>query len=120
LSSLCPGQDQTAICLVCGLVLNASGKGHVTQHASCCGGGSGIFFLMQECKGLVIHNTRAAYVQSPYVDAHGETPQFRGRPLFLDPGRWKIFVDLYKSHGTRMKVVGERRNLRQVIVQGYY
>jgi hypothetical protein len=33
---------------------------------------------------------------------------------------WKYFKDLWSSHGARMKVIGERRNLRQVIVVGYY
>ena len=120
LTSLCPGQDKTAICLICGLVINASGKGKCTQHSRICGGGVGLFFLMQECKGLLIHNSRAVYVQSPYVDGHGETPQFRGRPLFLDPERWKVFIDLWRSHAVRVKVLGDRRNLRQVINLDYY
>jgi hypothetical protein len=126
LSSLCPGQNQTAICLCCGLVISLKGRGKCTQHSRVCGGGAGLFFLMpeqslmQECKGLLIHNSRAVYVQSPYVDAHGETPQFRGRPLFLDPERWKVFLDLWKNHAVRVKVLGDRRNLRQVIVLNYY
>ena len=31
LSSLCPGQEQTAICLCCGAVINAGGKGCVRE-----------------------------------------------------------------------------------------
>jgi len=115
LGALCPpGQEQTAICLVCGCILDAQGKGRCTQHSSVCGGGVGVFFLMQDCKGLLVHNGKAAYVQSPYVDSHGETPQFRGRPLFLDKDRLKVFEELWTSHGARMKVIGERRSQRQV------
>ena len=68
--------------------MNAAGKGECTKHAYRCGGGSGIFFLLQECIGLIMHGMKAAYVHSPYVDSHGETPHYRGRPLNLDLDRY--------------------------------
>lgn len=36
-----------AVCLVCGVVLDANGRGECTLHASSCGCGVGIFFLLQ-------------------------------------------------------------------------
>eukprot|EP00559_Dactyliosolen_fragilissimus_P000392 CAMPEP_0184873654 /NCGR_PEP_ID=MMETSP0580-20130426/41963_1 /TAXON_ID=1118495 /ORGANISM="Dactyliosolen fragilissimus" /LENGTH=1200 /DNA_ID=CAMNT_0027376583 /DNA_START=107 /DNA_END=3706 /DNA_ORIENTATION=- len=95
LGALSPTSDQTAVCLVCGKVLNAGGKGECTHHAYRCGGGCGIFFLLQECVCLIMHNRKAAYSDSPYVDSHGETPQYRGRPLNLDIGRYNNLHELW-------------------------
>jgi hypothetical protein len=120
LSSLLPESEQTAVCLVCGTVLNAGGKGACTKHAMCCGAGCGLFFLLQECVGLIMHGKKAAYVHSPYVDAHGETPQFRGRPLNLDMDRYDILREMWTSHSIRQKVMAERAVARQVIIAGYY
>jgi hypothetical protein len=120
LSSLLPESEQTAVCLVCGTVLNAGGKGECTKHALCCGAGCGLFFLLQECVGLIMHGKKAAYVHSPYVDAHGETPQFRGRPLNLDMDRYDILQEMWTSHAIRQKVMAERAVARQVIIAGYY
>lgn len=94
LSEMCPNMEQTALCLVCGQVLNAGGKGECTKHAYTCGAGAGIFFLVQECIGLIIHGQKAAYIHSPYVDFYGETPQYRGRPLNLDVDRYRIMQSL--------------------------
>ena len=41
------GFDQPAMCLVCGAVLNAGGKGQCYAHTMQCGGETGIFFLLQ-------------------------------------------------------------------------
>jgi len=120
LSSLCPDNDQIALCLICGGVLNAGGKGECTKHASKCGGGAGVFFLVQECVGLIMHGTKAAYVPSIFVDSHGETPQYRGRPLNLDPRRWNLLQDMWCSHSVREKVISERSTTRQVIIPNYY
>jgi hypothetical protein len=94
LSEMCPNSEQTAICLVCGQVLNAGGKGECTKHSYTCGAGAGIYFLVQDCVGLIIHGQKAAYVLSPYVDFYGETPQYRGRPLNLDLDRYRIMQGL--------------------------
>jgi len=120
LGALCPESEQTALCLVCGAVLNANGKGECTEHAMKCGGGAGIFFLLQECFGLILHGKDAAYVHSPYVDSHGETPQFRGRPLNLDLDRYEILKELWVGHLVRERVTTERVNLRQVIIANFY
>jgi len=120
LGVLCPESEQTALCLICGEVLNANGKGECTKHSFKCGAGACIFFLLQECQGLIIHNGKAVYVQSPYVDSHGETPQYRGRPLNLDLDRYEIFRELWTGHGIRQKVVQERGSARQVIITDFY
>lgn len=120
LAGLCPDCEQIALCLVCGEVLNANGKGECTRHSFKCGAGATIFFLLQECQGLIMHGDKAAYVQSPYVDSHGETPQFRGRPLNLDLDRYDIFRELWSGHSVRQKVVKERESLRQVIIADFY
>jgi hypothetical protein len=120
LGRLCPDYEQTALCLICGTVLNANGKGECTKHSFKCGAGSGIFFLLQECQGLILHHGKAVYVQSPFVDSHGETPQYRGRPLNLDLDRYDLFHELWAGHHIREKVVKERANARQVIITDFY
>ena len=120
LGSLCPDFEQTALCMVCGSVLNAAGKGECTKHAQKCGGGAGIFFLLQECTGLMLHGNKAAYIHSPYVDSHGETPHYRGRPLNLDMERYRILQELWTSHTLRAQVIAERGNSRQVIIANFY
>lgn len=120
LGSLLPDCDQTAVCLVCGEVLNAGGKGECTKHSHRCGGGAGIFFLLQECSGLILHKSKAAYIHSPYVDSHGETPQFRGRPLNLDLVRYEHLRELWMGHMIRQTVVAERGASRQVILPDFY
>jgi hypothetical protein len=120
LGSLMPECEQTAVCLVCGEVLNANGKGECTRHSYKCGSGAGIFFLLQECSGLIMHKSKAAYIHSPYVDSYGETPQFRGRPLNLDLARYEHLRDVWTGHMIRQTVVAERSTARQVILPDYY
>lgn len=120
LGTLMPECEQTAVCLICGEVLNAGGKGECTQHSYKCGAGSGMFFLLQECSGLIVHKKNAAYIHSPYVDSHGETPQYRGRPLNLDLDRYELLREVWFSHGVRQKVVAERASARQVILNDFY
>jgi len=120
LSLLCPDSEQTALCLICGEVLNAGGKSECTKHAVKCGAGCGIFFLLQECLGLIMHGGKAAYVHSPYVDSHGETPQYRGRPLNLDEDRYDILKEMWAGHLVRERVIAERSSSRQVIIPSFY
>ena len=120
LGCLLPDCEQTAVCLVCGEVLNAGGKGECTKHSFKCGAGAGLFFLLQECSGLILHKSKAAYIHSPYVDSHGETPQFRGRPLNLDLVRYDHLRELWNGHLVRQTVVAERGSSRQVILPDFY
>jgi len=113
--------EHPAICLVCGEVLCAEGKGACTRHAVGCGAGIGIFFLLQECSLLFVHGPRACYFASPYVDAYGERHgQFRGRPLFLYPARIEVVRRLWATHAIADQVVQSRSTSRQIIRNSYY
>jgi hypothetical protein len=120
LGLLLPESEQTAVCLICGEVLNAGGKGECTRHSYKCGAGTGMFFLLQECTGLIMHNGKAAYIHSPYVDSHGETPQYRGRPLNLDLDRYAHLHEVWSGHTIRQQVLAERGTSRQIIVPDFY
>jgi len=120
LGTLLPDCEQTAVCLICGEVLNAGGKNECTKHTLKCGAGAGMFFLLQECSGLIMHKAQAAYIHSPYVDSHGETPQFRGRPLNLDLVRYEHLREIWMGHAIRQTVVAERSSSRQVILTNFY
>jgi hypothetical protein len=120
LGQLLPDSEQTAVCLICGEVLNAGGKGECTRHSYKCGAGAGMFFLLQECAGLIMHGGKAAYIHSPYVDSHGETPQYRGRPLNLDLGRYDHLREVWSGHAVRQQVLAERGSSRQIIVPDFY
>ena len=120
LGQLLPDSEQTAVCLICGEVLNAGGKSECTRHSYKCGAGTGMFFLLQECAGLIMHNGKAAYIHSPYVDSHGETPQYRGRPLNLDLARYDHLHEVWSGHAVRQQVLAERGSSRQVIVPDFY
>eukprot|EP00752_Nemacystus_decipiens_P017203 g15412.t1 len=111
-----------AVCLVCGEVLDASGRGACTKHARDCGSGVGLLFLLQECAVLLIHGRRAAYFPSPYVDAYGERQRhtFRGRPLFLDQRRYDVVRGLWAKHIVAHEVVQNRSTSRQVIITNHY
>jgi len=120
LIQLLPDSEQTAVCLACGEVMNAGGRGECTRHSNKCGAGAGMFFLLQECAGLIMHNGKAAYIHSPYVDSHGETPQYRGRPLNLDLDRYGHLREVWSGHSIRQQVLAERESSRQLIVDGFY
>jgi len=120
LSRLSPHTEQTTQYLVCGAVLNAGGRGECTGHAARCGAGSGLFFLLQDCVGLIVHGSQAAYVHSPYVDSHRETLQFQGRPLNLDADRYGILEELWHSHQVKQRVITEQGNARQLVIPDFY
>ena len=117
--------SKTSCCLFLSMLLLTLcrlniGKGQCTKHALKCGGGCGIFFLLQECKTLIIHNKRAAYVHSPFVDTHGETGEYRGKPLNLNIDRYSVLQELWFGHLVRQKVISERETSRQFILNNYY
>jgi hypothetical protein len=117
LGSMLPDSELTAICFVCGQVLDAGGKGECTRHTYECGAGCGIFFLLQECVCIAIQQGSAAYITSPYVDSHGETPQYRGRPLNMDDSRYEFLHELWSGHMLREHVIAERsKSARNLMV----
>lgn len=80
--------DYPALCMTCGSIIDASGKGLCTTHNLDCSSGVGIYFLLQDCTILLLDGMRGTYYPAPYVDAHGEKHRsFRGKPLFIDAKR---------------------------------
>lgn len=43
-----------------------------TDIAPSCGGVIGIYFLVKRCSLLYLYANNGTFVQSPYLDAHGE------------------------------------------------
>lgn len=122
LGTMLPDCELTAVCFVCGEVLDAGGKGECTRHTHKCGAGCGIFFLLQECVCLGMHRDTAAFITSPYVDSHGETPQYRGRPLNMDESRYEFLHELWSGHLLREYVIAERsKSMRNLwIANNFY
>ena len=87
LTGLCE-YDYPALCITCGSVIDASGKGLCTKHNADCPSGVGIYFLLQDCTILLLDGMRGTYYAAPYVDTHGEKHRsFRGKPLYIDEKR---------------------------------
>jgi len=118
IGTLKPDAERTAVCLICGEALDASGKGECTRHSYICGAGTGVCFLLQECVGLILHRGEGSFIHSIYVDNHGETP--RGRPLYLDSRRFGHLRDLWAGHSVRQQVLAERESTQQGVITGYY
>ena len=57
---------------------------------------------------------------SPFVDTHGETSEYRGKPLNLNIDRYSVLQELWFRHLVRQKVVSERETSRQFILNNYY
>jgi hypothetical protein len=134
--------DYPALCLLCGAVLNASGKGQCHAHVYSCNAGMGIFFLIQvrnfvilfilfvsyiiclsfqDCHVLLCHGPRSTYFPSPYVDVYGEIhSQYRGKPLHLDKVRYQALEQLWLGSQIPTEVMRSRSNLNRVIINGYY
>mmetsp|Transcript_12443 Transcript_12443/g.23345 ORF Transcript_12443/g.23345 Transcript_12443/m.23345 type:complete len:2568 (-) Transcript_12443:2177-9880(-) len=122
LGTMLPDCELTAVCFVCGEVLDAGGKGECTRHTLKCGAGCGLFFLLQDCICLGMHRDTAAFITSPYVDSHGETPQYRGRPLNMDESRYEFLHELWSGHLLREYVIAERsKSMRNIwIANNFY
>eukprot|EP00658_Telonema_sp_P-2_P045401 TRINITY_DN3335_c0_g2_i4.p1 TRINITY_DN3335_c0_g2~~TRINITY_DN3335_c0_g2_i4.p1 ORF type:complete len:268 (+),score=56.95 TRINITY_DN3335_c0_g2_i4:690-1493(+) len=118
---------RAAVCLVCGTVVApkhspdpSSGCSH---HLNTCSGGVGIFFLIQECRVLLMRRGKAAYYLTLYVDRFGERlkgSSQRGRPLFLDSKQLDQLNQLWLSNQVGTKVVAIRCSADRVIRENYY
>jgi Proteolysis_6 C-terminal len=91
--------------------------GACTLHARKNGSGIGIFFLVQKCTVLLMHNNKSAYSASLYVDEHGEEdPSLRrGRPLFLNSARYAVLENLWRQQGIPREVAQIRSTSDRVI-----
>ena len=110
-----------AICMACGLCLDASGKGLCTAHARKCCGDGGAFFLVQDCVILLLHGPRASYYGPLYLDVHGERHRnHRGKPLSLNIKMIEHITKLWANHGIPREVVLKRSTSTRVIINSHY
>jgi len=128
------GSAETAICLLTGSVMRSGSPrrsynrsiarppGTCTLHARQAGSGIGIFFLVQKCTVLLMHNNKSAYSASVYVDQHGEEDPGlrRGRPLFLNKARYKALETLWRHQGIPREVAQIRSTSDRVIRDNWY
>ena len=127
------GNSETAICLLTGTVMRSGSTrrpyhrsqrppGACTLHARKTGSGIGIFFLVQKCTVLLMHNNKSAYSASLYVDEHGEEdPSLRrGRPLFLNDARLRALEQLWRQQGIPREVAQIRSTSDRVIRDNWY
>jgi hypothetical protein len=125
--------SESAICLITGQVLKAGlasrhsrreyrPPGACTMHARKVGSGTGIFFLVQKCIVLLIHNKKSAYSASLYVDENGEedTGIQRGRPLYLKSDRYEALENSWRTHGIPREVAQIRSTSDRVIRDNWY
>jgi len=125
---------ETAICLLTGTVMRSGSSrrgissrasrppGACTMHARRHGSGIGIFFLVQKCTVLLMHNNKSAYSPSLYVDEHGEEDPGlrRGRPLFLNEARFRALEGLWRQQGIPREVAQIRSTSDRVIRDNWY
>ena len=127
------GNGDSAICLITGTILKAGlprrysrkhrrPPGACTLHARQIGSGTGIFFLLQKCTVLLVHNKKSAYSASLFVDENGEedTGLTRGRPLYLNNERYQALEHLWRSHGIPREVAQIRSTSDRVIRDNWY
>lgn len=127
------GTAETAICLLTGAVMRSGANrpvyprgnrpaGTCTLHARKTASGIGIFFLVQKCTVLLMHNNKSAYSPSLYVDEHGEEdPQLkRGKPLFLNEARYRALELLWRQQGIPREVAQIRSTSDRVIRDNWY
>jgi Proteolysis_6 C-terminal len=127
------GNSETAICLLTGAVMRSGSNrrafaraqrppGACTLHARKNGSGIGIFFLVQKCTVLLMHNNKSAYSASIYVDEHGEEDPGlrRGRPLFLNDARYRALEKLWRQQGIPREVAQIRSTSDRVIRDNWY
>ena len=126
--------SETAICLLTGTVLRSGSArrssynralrppGACTLHARKNGSGIGIFFLVQKCTVLLMHNNKSAYSPSLYVDEHGEEDPGlrRGRPLFLNAARYRALELLWRQQRVPWEVAQIRSTSDRVIRDHWY
>jgi len=123
---------ETAICLLTGSVIKSGTSrklkhgppppGMCTLHSRKVGSGIGIFFLVQKCTVLLMHNNKSAYSPSLYVDEHGEEDVGlrRGRPLFFSDERYQALETLWRTHGIPREVSQIRSTSDRVIRDNWY
>lgn len=104
------------------MVQQSRPPGACTLHARKNGSGIGMFFLVQKCTVLLMHNNKSAYSASIYVDEHGEEDPGlrRGRPLFLNEVRYRALEGLWRQQGIPREVAQIRSTSDRVIRDNWY
>jgi hypothetical protein len=109
------------VCLQCGAVMDAGGKGKCSEHVLACGADCGVVFLLQDHRILLLHGLHSAYYPAPFVDEYGETHRnYRGKPLHLDKQRYAALEKMWLSHNVPSEVVQKRTSSGRVIINNYY
>ena len=140
----------SALCLVCGKVVQAgkdllsctivyilifqiTGKratkkyysgltpGECSLHAFSCGAGSGVFFLIEDCKCILVYGPSQIFVPPIYVNSDGETADVRHstRPLFLSSSRIEQLEKLYFRQQVANEVC-QKRSVATHVIRNYY
>jgi hypothetical protein len=101
---------------------SARPPGACTMHARKNGSGIGLFFLVQKCTVLLMHNNKSAYSPSLYVDEHGEEDPGlrRGRPLYLNDVRYRALELLWRQQLIPREVAQIRSTSDRVIRDNWY
>ena len=116
--------ETPVVCLHCGLICDASGKGQCTKHADVCNATNSVFFLLDDCKLLFMYKGRAIYLHAPYIDEYGERHErerhYRAKPLYLDGNYYNSVQSLVAKHQVPREVYAKRSLSSRVIILGYY
>ncbi|PCH33185.1 hypothetical protein WOLCODRAFT_111408 [Wolfiporia cocos MD-104 SS10] len=100
-----------AICLICGTACCMQShccmdydnqcRGECNMHTRECAGPIGIYFLVKRCSLLYLYANNGSFMQSPYLDVHGEVDvsMRRGRRQYLHYARWEEVRKIWLNHG---------------------
>ncbi len=96
--------------------------GECTLHTRNCGHGVGAYFLIQSYCVILMHDSRASFYPSLYLDVNGETDNSKGqnRPMFLSMKRKQKVEEIYKNHMIPYEVARNRATKDKVIRQWWY
>ncbi|KAI0233528.1 E3 ubiquitin-protein ligase UBR3 [Lamellibrachia satsuma] len=96
-----------SLCLVCGQLVcfkerccQQQNVFECVQHSIDCGGGTGMFIIVNSSLIVVIRGPRATIWGSVYLDEHGEEDRDlkRGKPLYLSKERYGLLREQWLTH----------------------
>ncbi|CAG9464054.1 unnamed protein product [Pedinophyceae sp. YPF-701] len=82
-----------------GLGVSTRGVARCFQHARRCGGGAGLFILLESTRVVVLRDHRFAVAPGVYLDSYGDEDisMRRGRPLFLNEVRYRRLSEMWAA-----------------------
>ena len=131
-------EDEPALCLVCGTILNAGNRakdasqlmdqrysespGECTLHTRTCGAGTGLYLFVLHNVVLMMRGARSSKFGALYLDKNGDTGDERGvhRPLALSITRFQKLEELYMRHQIASEVTRHRLTQDRTIRSYYY